>query len=314
MVKIAIIGAGSTVFMKNIVTDIVLEPGLERAHIALHDIDEARLATSEKVAHRIAKTTKTKPTVSATLNRRDALQDADFVITMIQVGGYEPATIIDFEIPKKYGLRQTIGDTLGIGGIMRGLRTVPVLKQIADDMAECCPDALLLQYVNPMAINCLALSKLAPQLNYVGLCHSVQGTAIDLARDLGEDPQTIDYDCAGINHVAFYTRFEKRHADGRMEDLYPRLRKLAETRDYGRGWEDCANHVRYDMLQRLGYFVTESSEHFAEYTPYFINAKHPELIDKYEIPLDEYPRRCEAQIAEWQAQEAAMTRRRQLGM
>ena len=307
MVKIAIIGAGSTVFMKNIVTDIVLEPGLETAHIALHDIDEARLATSEKVAQRIAKTTKTKPTVSVTLNRRAALQDADFVITMIQVGGYEPATVIDFDIPKKYGLRQTIGDTLGVGGIMRGLRTVPVLKQIVDDMADCCPDALLLQYVNPMAINCLALSKLAPQLNYVGLCHSVQGTAIDLARDLGEDPRSIDYDCAGINHVAFYTRFEKRHADGHMEDLYPRLKQLAETSDYGRGWEDCANHVRYDMLQRLGYFVTESSEHFAEYTPYFINTKHPELIEKYEIPLDEYPRRCEAQIAEWQAQEAAMT-------
>ena len=306
MVKIAIIGAGSTVFMKNMVTDIVLEPGLERAHIALHDIDEARLATSKKVAHRIAKTKTTKPTVSATLNRRDALQDADFVITMIQVGGYEPATIIDFEIPKKYGLRQTIGDTLGIGGIMRGLRTVPVLKQIADDMAECCPDALLLQYVNPMAINCLALSKLAPQLNYVGLCHSVQGTAIDLARDLGEDPQTIDYDCAGINHVAFYTRFEKRHADGRMEDLYPRLRKLAETRDYGRGWEDCANHVRYDMLQRLGYFVTESSEHFAEYTPYFIKANRPDLIEQLKFHSMNI-RAGEAQIAEWQAQEAALT-------
>ena len=307
MVKIAIIGAGSTVFMKNIVTDIVLEPGLETAHIALHDIDPARLTTSEKVAHLIAETTHTAPTISATLKRREALKDADFVITMIQVGGYEPATIIDFEIPKKYGLRQTIGDTLGVGGIMRGLRTVPVLKEIADDMADCCPDALLLQYVNPMAINCLALSKLAPQLKYVGLCHSVQGTAIDLARDLGEDPQSIDYDCAGINHVAFYTRFEKRHADGHMEDLYPRLKQLAKTRDYGRGWEDCANHVRYDMLSRLGYFVTESSEHFAEYTPYFINAKHPELIDKYEIPLDEYPRRCEAQIAEWQAQEAALT-------
>jgi alpha-galactosidase len=307
VVKIAIIGAGSTVFMKNIVTDIVLEPGLETAHIALQDIDPARLTTSEKVAHLIAETTHTAPTISATLKRREALQDADFVITMIQVGGYEPATIIDFEIPKKYGLRQTIGDTLGVGGIMRGLRTVPVLKEIADDMADCCPDALLLQYVNPMAINCLALSKLAPQLKYVGLCHSVQGTAIDLARDLGEDPQSIDYDCAGINHVAFYTRFEKRHADGHMEDLYPRLKQLAKTRDYGRGWEDCANHVRYDMLSRLGYFVTESSEHFAEYTPYFINAKHPELIDKYEIPLDEYPRRCEAQIAEWQAQEAALT-------
>ena len=307
MVKIAIIGAGSTVFMKNIVTDIVLEPWLESAHIALHDIDAERLAVSEKVARRICDTTNTRLTISASLNRREALQHADFVITMIQVGGYNPATVIDFDIPKKYGLRQTIGDTLGIGGIMRGIRTVPVLRQIADDMADCCPDALLLQYVNPMAINCLALSKLAPQLNYIGLCHSVQGTAIDLARDLGEKPESIDYDCAGINHVAFYTRFEKRHADGRMEDLYPRLRQLAQSREYGRGWEDCANHVRYDMLTRLGYFVTESSEHFAEYTPYFIKSNQPQLIDNYEIPLDEYPRRCEAQIAEWEAQAAALT-------
>jgi alpha-galactosidase len=307
VVKIAIIGAGSAVFMKNIVTDIVLEPGLESAHIALHDIDAERLAVSEKVARRICDTTNTRLTISASLNRREALQHADFVITMIQVGGYNPATVIDFDIPKKYGLRQTIGDTLGIGGIMRGIRTVPVLRQIADDMADCCPDALLLQYVNPMAINCLALSKLAPQLNYIGLCHSVQGTAIDLARDLGEKPESIDYDCAGINHVAFYTRFEKRHADGRMEDLYPRLRQLAQSREYGRGWEDCANHVRYDMLTRLGYFVTESSEHFAEYTPYFIKSNQPQLIDNYEIPLDEYPRRCEAQIAEWEAQAAALT-------
>jgi alpha-galactosidase len=307
VVKIAIIGAGSTVFMKNIVTDIVLEPGLESAHIALHDIDAERLAVSEKVARRICDTTNTRLTISASLNRREALQHADFVITMIQVGGYNPATVIDFDIPKKYGLRQTIGDTLGIGGIMRGIRTVPVLRQIADDMADCCPDALLLQYVNPMAINCLALSKLAPQLNYIGLCHSVQGTAIDLARDLGEKPESIDYDCAGINHVAFYTRFEKRHADGRMEDLYPRLRQLAQSREYGRGWEDCANHVRYDILTRLGYFVTESSEHFAEYTPYFIKSNQPQLIDNYEIPLDEYPRRCEAQIAEWEAQAAALT-------
>ena len=307
MVKIAIIGAGSTVFMKNIVSDIVLEPGLETAHIALHDIDASRLATSQAVAHRIAETTKTRPTISASETRRDALQDADFVITMLQVGGYRPSTVLDFDIPKKYGLRQTIGDTLGIGGIMRGLRTVPVLQSIAQDIADCCPNALLLQYVNPMAINCLALSKLTPQLNYVGLCHSVQGTAIDLARDLGEAPDVIEYDCAGINHVAFYTRFEKRHPDGRMEDLYPRLKKLAESGDYGRGWEDCANHVRYEMLKRLGYFVTESSEHFAEYTPYFIKSSQPELIEKFDIPLDEYPRRCESQIAEWDAQAAQLT-------
>ena len=307
MVKIAIIGAGSTVFMKNIVTDIVLEPGLQEAHIALHDIDAARLATSEKVAHRIAETTQTTPHIEASLDRRTALKGADFVITMLQVGGYRPSTVIDFDIPKKYGLRQTIGDTLGIGGIMRGLRTVPVLQAIAEDMASCCPDALLLQYVNPMAINCMALAQLAPQLKFVGLCHSVQGTAIDLARDLGEDPSVIDYDCAGINHVAFYTRFEKRRPDGRMEDLYPRLHGLAKNGGYGRGWEDCANHVRYEMLTRLGYFVTESSEHFAEYTPYFIKSAQPELIEKYDIPLDEYPRRCESQIADWDKQAAELT-------
>ena len=307
MVKIAIIGAGSTVFMKNIVADILLEPGLETVHIALHDIDAARLATSQIVAQRIAETTATHPTLTATLDRRSALQDADIVITMLQVGGYEPATRIDFDIPKKYGLRQTIGDTLGLGGIMRGLRTVPVLLEIAADMAACCHDALLLQYVNPMAINGLALARLMPELRHIGLCHSVQGTAMDLARDLGEDPADIDYDCAGINHLAFYTRFEKRHADGRMEDLYPRLNKLAETGAYGRGWEDCANHVRYDMLKRLGYFVTESSEHFAEYTPYFIKANRPELIEQFEIPLDEYPRRCLSQISDWQAQAEALT-------
>ena len=307
MIKIAIIGAGSTVFMKNIVTDIVLEPGLESAHIALHDIDAARLATSEKVAQRIAASTATTPRISATLNRREALQSADFVITMIQVGGYQPATVIDFEIPKQFGLRQTIGDTLGVAGIMRGLRTVPILMQIAADMADCCPDALLLQYVNPMAINCLALSRLAPELRFVGLCHSVQGTAMDLARDLGESIDDIEYDCSGINHLAFYTRFEKRHADGRMEDLYPRLHELAKARKYGRGWEGCANHVRYEMLTRLGYFVTESSEHFAEYTPYFIKSGQPELIEKFEIPLDEYPRRCESQIAAWDAQAAELT-------
>ena len=306
MTKIAMIGAGSTVFMKNILTDILLEEPFANCHIVLQDIDGARLKTSKLVAEKVAATIGVSPIIDATTDRRAALQDADFVVVMIQVGGYKPSTVIDFEIPAKYGLTQTIGDTLGIGGIMRGLRTVPVLVEIARDMAELCPNALMLQYANPMAINCLALSHMVPDLKYVGLCHSVQGTAADLARDLGEDFNDIDFDCSGINHVAFYTRFEKRHADGTMEDLYPRLQQLVEGRDYGTNWDGCTNHVRYEMLKRLGYFVTESSEHFAEYTPWFIKNDQPELIEKFDIPINEYIRRCEKQIDEWGAQEAEL--------
>ena len=303
MTKIAMIGAGSTVFMKNILTDILLEPPFKDCEVALQDIDAKRLKTSKLVAEKIAESLGVSPHIIATENRREALANADYVVLMIQVGGYKPSTVIDFEIPAQYGLKQTIADTLGIGGIMRGLRTAPVLVEIAKDMEDLCPDALMLQYVNPMAINCLALSRFAPELKYVGLCHSVQGTAQDLANDLGENINDIHYDCAGINHVAFYTKFEKRHEDGRMEDLYPRLKALVETRDYGVNYDGCTNHVRYEMLKRLGYFVTESSEHFAEYNPWFIKNDQPELIEKFNIPINEYIRRCESQIADWDQQE-----------
>ena len=306
MTKIAMIGAGSTVFMKNILTDILLEKPFAECEFVLHDIDPKRLATSKLVAQSVSKVLPVSPTISATQDRREALKGADFVIVMIQVGGYKPSTVIDFEIPAKYGLKQTIADTLGIGGIMRGLRTAPVLADIGRDMQELCPDAWMLQYVNPMAINCLALSHLLPDLKYVGLCHSVQGTAADLARDLGEELTDIDYECAGINHVAFYTRFEKRHADGSLEDLYPRLHKLVEPRAYGPNWDGCTNHVRYEVLKRLGYFVTESSEHFAEYTPWFIKNSQPELLAEFDIPINEYIRRCEKQMAEWDEQEAEL--------
>jgi len=242
------------VFMRNIVTDILLEPVFHDCEIALQDIDEKRLVTSKLVVDKITTKLGVAPTVTATLSRDEALKGSDFVIMMIQVGGYKPSTVIDFEIPAKYGLQQTIADTLGIGGIMRGLRTVPVLQDVARDMERLCPDALMLQYVNPMAINCLALSHLSPELNYVGLCHSVQGTAADLARDLGEDIADIDYDCSGINHMAFYTRFEKRHADGTMEDLYPRLMKVGADKSFGSNWDGCTNEVRYEILKRLGYF------------------------------------------------------------
>ena len=302
MTKICLIGAGSTVFMKNLVGDILLNDIFTDCHIALHDIDEARLATSRIVADKIASSLDVAPHISATTDRRAALKDADFVIMMIQVAGYKPGTVIDFEIPKKFGLRQTIADTLGIGGVMRGLRTVPVLLDIANDMRDLCPKALMLQYVNPMAINCWALSRLAPDIAHVGLCHSVQGTAYELSQDLGVSYKDIRYQCAGINHMSFYTRFERLNPDGTREDLYPRLKQIAQE-----GREPAANKVRYEILKRTGYFVTESSEHFAEYVPWFIKRDRPDLIDQFNIPLDEYIRRCEDQIAAWDAQERELT-------
>jgi alpha-galactosidase len=214
---------------------------------------------------------------------------------MIQVGGYKPSTVVDFEIPKKYGLRQTIADTLGIGGIMRGLRTIPVLLDMCRDMEQLCPDVTFLQYVNPMAINCWALSR-ASTIKTVGLCHSVQHTAGELAHDIGVPVDEINYLCAGINHVAFYLKFER---DG--QDLYPLIRQVLEQ---GRVPHD--NRVRYEMFKRLGYFVTESSEHFSEYTPWFIKRDRPDLIERFNIPLDEYITRCERQIAGWEQLRARM--------
>ena len=288
MPKITFIGAGSTVFAKNLLGDILIYPELHDATITLFDIDEERLATSEIVARKVASVREANPTIETTTDRRRALDGADYAICMIQVGGYKPSTVVDFEVPKKYGLRQTIADTLGIGGIMRGLRTIPVLLEMCRDMEELCPDVTFLQYVNPMAMNCWAINR-ASSIKTVGLCHSVQGTARQLAGDLGVPVEEIDYVCAGINHMAFYLRFER---DG--IDLYPELRRVYEE---GRAPMD--NLVRYEMLKRLGYFVTESSEHFAEYVPWFIKRDRPDLIDNFNIPLDEYPRRCEAQIAGW---------------
>jgi len=293
MPKITFIGAGSTVFAKNLLGDILSFPELADSTISLHDIDEERLITTEKVAHRIAEVLGVHPTIEATTDRRAALDGADYAISMFQVAGYEPGTVVDFEIPKKYGLRQTIGDTLGIGGIMRGLRTIPVLLDMCRDMEELCPDVTFLNYVNPMAINCWAISR-ASEIRTVGLCHSVQGTAAQLAHDIGVPLEEINYLCAGINHMAFYLRFERKTEDG-VEDLYPRIRKVVEE---GRvpDW----NRVRYEMLTRLGYFVTESSEHFAEYVPWFIKRDRPDLIERFNIPLDEYLKRCEAQIKAWE--------------
>ncbi len=290
MAKITFIGAGSTVFAKNLLGDILSYPELADSTIMLHDIDPDRLQTSEIVAHKIAAALGVNPTIRASLNRRESLDGADYAIGMFQIAGYKPGTVIDFEIPKKYGLRQTIADTLGIGGIMRGLRTIPVLLEMAKDMEELCPDVTFLQYVNPMAINCWAIHR-ASRIKTVGLCHSVQGTAEQLAADIGVPIQEINYLCAGINHMAFYLRFERNG-----EDLYPEIARVLKQ-----GKAPDWNLVRYEIFKRMGYFVTESSEHFSEYTPWFIKRDRPDLIDQFNIPLDEYIRRCEFQIDAWEA-------------
>jgi len=302
MTKITFIGAGSTVFAKNLLGDILSFPELANSTISLMDIDPVRLETTKIVAHKMAEFFGAKPKIEATLDRRAALDGADYAISMFQVGGYKPSTVIDFEIPKKYGIKQTIADTLGIGGIMRGLRTIPVFLDICKDMEEVCPDVTFLQYVNPMAMNTWAINK-ASKIKTVGLCHSVQGTAEVLAEDIGVPINEINYLCAGINHMAFYLKFER---DG--EDLYPKIREVAEAKTYARGYRDLANHVRYEVLKRTGYFVTESSEHFSEYVPWFIKQSHPDLLEEYEIPIDEYITRCELQIAEWEADKAALER------
>ena len=289
MAAITLIGAGSTVFAKNLLGDILSFQELAGSDIRLMDIDSERLHTSELMAHKVAEALGAHPKIKATTNRREALDGADYAINMIQVAGYKPGTVVDFEIPMKYGLRQTIADTLGIGGIMRGLRTIPVLLDICKDMEEVCPDVQFLNYSNPMAILCWAIAR-ASKIRTVGLCHSVQGTAEQLAEDIGVPFHEINYLCAGINHMAFYLRFER---DG--QDLYPLIQKVI---DDGRipDW----NRVRYEMFSRLGYFVTESSEHFSEYTPYFIRHDRPDLVERFNVPLDEYLRRCENQIAEWE--------------
>ena len=309
MTKITFIGAGSTIFMKNIVGDALHFPALADATFALMDIDAARLAESEIVARKMIAAMGTGARVETHTDRRAALEGADFVVTAFQIGGYKPCTLTDFEIPRSYGLQQTIGDTLGIGGIMRGLRTVPHLWAVAEDMRAVCPEALMLQYVNPMAINTWALAERYPDIRQVGLCHSVQNTVQELAHDLEIDPQSMRYRVAGVNHVAFFLHLHQQMEDGSQRDLYPALRdgyasgRIPKPPLYHRR---CPNKVRYEVMKHLGYFCTESSEHLAEYVPWFIKRHRPDLIEAFGIPLDEYPKRCEEQIAAWAAQTDAM--------
>ncbi len=300
---ITFIGAGSAVFTKNIAGDILQRPALANSEIRLMDINPQRLEEAEVIVGKLVQTLGGKATVKTYTNQRRALEGTDFVVCCFQVGGYEPCTVTDFEVPKAYGLRQTIADTLGIGGIMRGLRTVPVLWSICEDLLAVAPYAIVMQYVNPMAINTWAIAAKYPTIRQVGLCHSVQGTAWELARDLDIPVEQIRYRAGGINHMAFYLTYEHRQPDGSYKDLYPELKQGYREGRFPKPshWNPrCPNKVRYEMLMRLGYFVTESSEHFAEYTPWFIKRDRPDLIEKFGIPLDEYPKRCVEQIARWQ--------------
>lgn len=298
--KVTFMGAGSTVFSKNVLGDTMLCDEFHDVEIALYDIDGARLDESyllittmnEKLNAGRAKVEK----YLGVENRKDALRGADFVVDAIQVGLYDPCTIIDFEIPKKYNLRQTIGDTLGIGGIMRGMRTIHVLKDFARDMEEVCPDAWFLNYTNPMAILSGYMQRYTG-IKTVGLCHSVQVCVRHLFDNLGLQDK---YDghiskIAGINHMAWLLEIKDKEGN----DLYPLIRRLAKEKN---AKEKHWDMVRFDYIDKLGYYCTESSEHNAEYNPFYIKAGREDLIEKFNIPLDEYPRRCVNQIAGWEKQ------------
>ena len=298
MVKIAFLGAGSTVFARNVLGDCMCTPQLRDAEIALYDIDAKRLEDSEiilkAINHNVNEDRAQIATYLGVENRKAALKDADFVVNAIQVGGYEPCTVIDFEIPKKYGLKQTIGDTLGIGGIMRGLRTIPVMEEFARDMEEVCPKALFLNYTNPMAILSGYMLRYT-RIQTAGLCHSVQVCTEGLLKGLGMEDKlegATDY-IAGINHMAWLLKVQDK--DG--NDLYPEIRRRALEKNASEKHNDM---IRYEYIRNFGYYCTESSEHNSEYNPFYIKSRYPELIDRYNIPLDEYPRRCIKQIADWE--------------
>lgn len=290
MKKITFIGAGSTIFTKNVLGDCMMSPALQEFEFALFDIDSDRLSESEVLLNALKNTLNAGVTIRTYTNRKEALKGAKYVINAIQVGGYKPSTVIDFDIPKKYGLRQTIADTIGIGGLFRALRTIPVMLEIANDMEEVCPDAWLLNYTNPMATLTGAVSRYT-KVKMVGLCHSVQVCTKDLLKDLEIPYENIEERIAGINHMAWLLEIKSNG-----EDLYPEIKKRAKEK------QQTKHHdmVRYELMDKFGFYVTESSEHNAEYHPFFIKEKYPELIDRFNIPLDEYPRRCEEQINNWQ--------------
>lgn len=294
MPRIAFIGAGSVVFTKNLLTDILSFPELKGVVIALHDIDSERLETAGMMARWTSEQLGGGAKVEEHLDRRAALEGADFVINMVQIGMHE-ATLLDFEIPRKYGLKQTIADSMGIGGIFRGLRTIPFMLDLARDMKELCPDALLMNYTNPMSILTWAVYEAFPDVKVVGLCHNVPYTVREISSYIGVPHEELVYEAAGINHIVWMTRLE---AGG--EDAYPRLWAAMEDREtYAK------DKVRFELMRHFGYFVTESSEHNAEYTPYFL--KRDELIEEFDVPVDEYIMRSEQNLVEY-----AETRRKLL--
>jgi alpha-galactosidase len=281
------IGAGSVVFVKNLLTDILGRPELRDCAIALHDIDAERLETAGMMARWTAAQFGATAAIIEHADRRACVAGADFVINMVQIGMH-PATLLDFDIPRKYGLKQTIADTVGIGGIFRGLRTIPFMLDLVRDMRELCPDALLMNYTNPMSILTWSVYSAFPQQRVVGLCHNVQFTAQDLAGYLGVDISRLSYDCAGINHMTWFLRLA---IDG--EDAYPRLFRAAEDPAiFGQ------DKVRFELMRHLGWFVSESSEHTAEYTPYFLRCD--DQIAFYDVPVDEYVRRSERNLLRYQ--------------
>ncbi len=310
MNKITFMGAGSTVFAKNVLGDTLLTPALREFEIALYDIDAERLEESYQLICTLNRNcNKNRAVIKKYLGageRKEALRDARFVINAIQVGGYEPCTVTDFEIPKKYGLRQTIADTLGIGGIFRALRTIPVMKEFADDMEEVCPDAWFLNYTNPMAMLTGYMQRFT-KIKTVGLCHSVQVCAQGLLEGVGmkEYVDKVETKIAGINHMAWLLEIKDENGN----DLYPEIKRRAAEKNKN---EKHTDMVRYEYINRLGYYCTESSEHNAEYNPFFIKSKYPELIDAYNIPLDEYPRRCVNQIEGWKKQSAELLGNKEL--
>ncbi len=295
MFKITFMGAGSTIFAKNVLGDCILTPELGEFNVALYDIDEKRLEESYLMLQNINNKYNGKAKIKKYTNRIEALTGADFIVNAIQVGGYEPCTVTDFEIPKKYGLRQTIGDTLGIGGIFRALRTIPVLEDFAEDIRKVCPNSLFINYSNPMSMLTGYMQKHL-ELKSVGLCHSVQVCVKGLFETLKMEEylDNCKWNIAGINHQAWLLDI----TDANGNDLYPEIKRRSLSGEYEekKAWD----LVRHDIMHRFGYYNTESSEHTAEYSPFYIKYRYPELIDKYKIPLDEYPRRCVKQIKEWE--------------
>ena len=292
--KITFLGAGSTVFAKNVLGDCILTPELGEFDIALYDIDLERLEDSRRMVENINHKYNGKAKIKAYTDRIEALRGADFIVNSVNVGGYEPCTVTDFEIPKKYKLRQTIADTLGIGGIFRTLRTIPVIEEFCEDIRKVCPNALFLNYVNPMAMITGYMQRYTG-VRTIGLCHSVQVCVRDLFKSIGMQDyyEGCRWEIAGINHQAWLLSVKDK--DG--NDLYPEIKKRSLSGEYAEtmAWD----LVRHDMMHRFGYYITESSEHTAEYTPYYIKRNYPELIERYKVPLDEYLRRCVRQINNW---------------